>query len=58
MRKDDEPVTNCHRLEGAEMERLTNIGTTGEIYITDNDETRKIGRKETAYAKLKELQNN
>lgn len=35
------------------MERLTNVGTRGEIYISDNDETRKIGRKEAAYKKLK-----
>lgn len=35
------------------MERLTNTGTNGEIWITDNDETRKIGRKEAAYKKLK-----
>ena len=38
------------------MERLTNIGTKGEIWITDNDETRKIGRKEAAYAKLKDYE--
>lgn len=35
------------------MERLTNTGTNGEIWITDNDETRKIGKKEAAYKKLK-----
>lgn len=35
------------------MERLTNTGTNGEIWITDNDETRKIGQKEAAYKKLK-----
>ena len=34
------------------MERLTNIGSNGEIWITDNDETRRIGRKESAYKKL------
>ena len=34
------------------MSRLTNRGTNGEIWITDNDETRKYGRKETAYKKL------
>lgn len=34
------------------MERLTNIGTNGEIWITDNDETRRFGRKESAYKKL------
>ena len=38
------------------MERLTNIGTKGEIWISDNDETRKIGKKEAAYAKLKEYE--
>ncbi len=38
------------------MERLTNIGTKREIWITDNDETRKIGKKEAAYAKLKEYE--
>lgn len=38
------------------MERLTNIGTKGEIWITDNDKTRKIGRKEAAYAKLKDYE--
>lgn len=35
------------------MNRLTNVGKNGEIYITDNDETRRVGRKEAAYAKLK-----
>lgn len=35
------------------MERLTNTGTNGKIWITDNDETRKIGQKEAAYKKLK-----
>ena len=34
------------------MERLTNRGTNGEIWITDNDETRQYGRKETAFKKL------
>lgn len=38
------------------MERLTNIGTKGEIWIADNDETRKIGKKEAAYAKLKDYE--
>lgn len=38
------------------MERLTNVGNKGEIFITDNDETRKIGRKEAAYQKLKEYE--
>ena len=38
------------------MDRLTNIGTKGELYITDNDETRHIGQKEPAYAKLKEYE--
>lgn len=40
----------------AMTERLTNIGAKGEIWITDNDETRKIGKKEAAYAKLKEYE--
>ena len=35
------------------MERLTNVGTNGEIWISDNDETRKIGQKGAAYKKLK-----
>ena len=39
------------------MERLTNIGSNGEIWITDNDETRKFGRKEAAYNKLTEYEN-
>ena len=34
------------------MSRLTNRGTNGEIWITDNDETRQYGRKETAFKKL------
>ncbi len=38
------------------MDRLTNIGTKGGLYITDNDETRHIGQKEAAYAKLKEYE--
>lgn len=38
------------------MERLTNIGSNGEIWITDNDETRKNGRKESAYKKLAEYE--
>ena len=38
------------------MERLTNIGSNGEIWITDNDETRRFGRKETAYKKLAEYE--
>lgn len=38
------------------MERLTNIGSSGEIWITDNDETRRYGRKETAYKKLAEYE--
>lgn len=38
------------------MERLTNIGSNGEVWITDNDETRKFGRKETAYKKLAEYE--
>ena len=37
---------------GGVMERLTNIGSNGEIWITDNDETRRYGRKESAYKKL------
>ena len=39
------------------MERLTNIGSNGEIWITDNDETRRFGRKEAAYKKLTEYEN-
>ena len=39
------------------MERLTNIGSNGEIWITDNDETRRLGRKESAYKKLAEYEN-
>ena len=35
------------------MDRLTNIGTNGEIYITDNDETRRLGQKAAAYNRLK-----
>ena len=38
------------------MERLTNIGSKGEVWITDNDETRRFGRKETAYKKLAEYE--
>ena len=38
------------------MERLTNIGSNGEIWITDNDETRRFGRKESAYKKLVEYE--
>ena len=38
------------------MERLTNIGSNGEIWITDNDETRRLGRKESAYRKLAEYE--
>ena len=38
------------------MERLTNIGSNGEIWITDNDETRRFGRKESAYKKLAEYE--
>ena len=38
------------------MERLTNIGSNGEIWITDNDETRRLGRKESAYNKLAEYE--
>ena len=41
---------------GGTMERLTNIGSNGEIWITDNDETRRLGRKETAYKKLAEYE--
>lgn len=40
------------------MERLTNIGLNGEIWITDNDETRRFGRKETAYKKLAEYEDS
>ena len=39
------------------MERLTNIGSNGEIWIIDNDETRRNGRKESAYKKLAEYEN-
>ena len=38
------------------MERLTNVGKNGEIYISDTDETRRRGRKEVAYQKLKEYE--
>ena len=38
------------------MERLTNIGSNGEIWITDNDETRRFGRKEIVYKKLAEYE--
>ena len=38
------------------MERLTNIGSNREIWITDNDETRRFGRKESAYKKLAEYE--
>lgn len=38
------------------MERLTNIGSNGEIWITDNDKTRRLGRKESAYKKLAEYE--
>ena len=38
------------------MERLTNIGSNGEIWITDNDETIRLGRKESAYKKLAEYE--
>ena len=44
------------RLGGGIMERLTNIGSNGEIWITDNDETRRNGRKESAYKKLAEYE--
>ena len=38
------------------MERLTHIGTHGEVWIFDNDKTRKNGRQQTAYKKLKEYE--
>uniref|UniRef100_A0AAU8B5J9 Uncharacterized protein n=1 Tax=Dulem virus 39 TaxID=3145757 RepID=A0AAU8B5J9_9CAUD len=38
------------------MERLTRIGSKGEIWIVDNDETRRLGRKEAAYKKLTEYE--
>lgn len=38
------------------MERLTHIGTRGEVWISDNDKTRKNGRQQTAYKKLKEYE--
>ena len=41
---------------GGMMERLTNTGSNGEIWITDNDETRRFGRKESAYKKLAEYE--
>lgn len=41
------------RKRGNSMERLTNTGANGEIWITDNDETRRIGQKKAAYKKLK-----
>ena len=41
---------------GGMMERLTNTGSNGEIWITDNDETRSHGRKEIAYKKLAEYE--
>ena len=41
-----------HFITGEMIERLTNTGSNGEIWITDNDETRRFGRKESAYKKL------
>ena len=38
------------------MKRLTNIGLNGKIWITDNDETRRFGKKESAYKKLAEYE--
>ena len=38
------------------MERLTHIGTRGEVWISDNDETRKSGRQQAAYRKLKDFE--
>ena len=35
---------------------MTNIGSNGEIWITDNDATRRNGRKESAYKKLSEYE--
>lgn len=32
MREDDEPVTNCHRLEGVGMERLTDKNAVGNYF--------------------------
>ena len=41
------------KTKSSSMDRLTNVGRNGEIWITDNDYTRKIGQKEAAYRKLK-----
>ena len=38
------------------MERLTHIGTRGEVWISDNEKTKKNGRQQTAYKKLKEYE--
>ena len=38
------------------MERLTHVGTRGEVWILDNDETRKSGRQQAAYRKLKDFE--
>ena len=38
------------------MERLTNKGSKGEIWISDTDETRRWGRKESAYRRLAEYE--
>lgn len=38
------------------MERLTNVGTNGDIYLSNNDYTRRNGRRESAYQKLKEYE--
>lgn len=42
--------------KGAEMGRLTNKGSKGEIWISDTDETRRWGRKESAYRRLAEYE--
>lgn len=34
------------------MDRLSNRGIKGEIWITDNDLTRRVGKKEVAYDRL------
>lgn len=38
------------------MDRLTNVGSNGEIWITDNNYTRRNGRKTSAYRKLAEYE--
>lgn len=38
------------------MERLTNIGKTGEIWVTDNDLTRRVGQKEAVLERLRKYE--